>query len=499
MKNIEKQLINHLTIDVILNIRQVILNYIDENEIDVENPFEKDKCLILSYLRLLRKRKVYLSDRHCKRYKQFAIKNGILFDNEFWKAAICIENNQSDFLYLLSLWKQQIMQLENLWNDTINHLLFELYKKLLDEWNCKYGVHHLEQLISNIESLDFSDEQELSYLLDKNDIGLPLDIDNSSEQDDVIFYQNDIINYLNASIEDIIKEEGFGELLSNEDADTDTDTGKSFSKGYGNRKLTSKDKLLFLSWERKISKDKNIKHLLDIIGRGMKIDSGFKSGSNMFGELSGLKLGKDIQTVLPSELVQISHPELSYLFDLKYLEEKLLSFELNTPIFQDKKNYKQGAMIICLDTSASMETSLREYVAKAVTYYLASNAVKQKRSCFIINFSEEIVSFDVRTEPRKLAQFLSYSFGYGTDVEPAIKQALNILKTYQYKNADVLIVSDFFFANIENELKIDIEKQQKKGTRFNALIVDSYHLCDNIPLDDIWSIDRSGNARILNE
>lgn len=495
MKYIEKQLINHLPIDVIPNIRQVILNYIDENEIDMENPFEKDKYLILSYLRLLRKRKVYLSYRHCKRYKQFAIKNGILFDNEFWEAAICIENNQSDFLYLLSLWKQQIMQLENLWNDTINHLLFELYKKLLDEWNHKYGVHHLEQLISKIECLDFLDEQELSYLLDKNDIALPSDIYNSSEQDDVIFYQNDIINYLNASIEDIIKEEGFGELLSNED----DDTGKSFSKGYGNRKLTSKDKSLFLSWERKISKDKNIKYLLDIIGRGMKIDSGFKSGSNMFGELSGLKLGKDIQTVLPSELVQISHPELSYLFDLKYLEEKLLSFELNNPIFQDRRNYKQGAMIVCLDTSGSMETSLREYVAKAVTYYLASNAIKQKRSCFIINFSEEIVSFDVRKEPRKLAQFLSYSFGEGTDVEPAIKQALNILKTYQYKNADVLIISDFFFANIENELKIDIEKQQKKGTKFNALIVDSYLLCDNIPLDYIWSIDRSGNIRIINE
>lgn len=482
MNRIEKQLVNHLPINQIQIIRRKIHSYIDE--MDMDNPFEKDKYLVLSYLRLLRKRKIHLRYRHCKRYHRFTKKAGVLFNQAFWDEASGIVNNESDFLYLISLWMQQVISAEYLWNEYINQLLFALYKKILEELNSRSGIHNFSFMIDNIRNVnDVADEQGLSFLLDKYDI----DFDASS--------------YIDASADDVSNNAIFvqDDLIDIELMEVDFDDGSVFEeennlgKGRGSTKsrLTVKDRALFLSWDKKISKDKNIKNLLDIIGNGMRCTNRDKPSYHLLGELSGLRLGKDIETIISSELVQLAEPEISNLFDLKYIEGKLVSFELN----QDK--YKQGPMIICLDTSASMSCFNREYIAKAVTYYLASHAIRQKRNCFIINFSESLDMFDVRNEPRRLAYFLSHSFNSGTDVDLALEESLELLKKKKYKNADVLIISDFLFTEINTELQIDIEKQKKKGTKFNALIVGEQNLYGNIPLNHIWAIDDSSNTKII--
>lgn len=491
LEYIEKHLLNYVSISKINSIRKIVQEYIDGKEIEMTNPFERDKIMILSYLRLLRKRNVYLKNRHCNRYKLFAQKNSVPFDEILWRELAHIPNNQSDFLSLLGLWRQQVSWLEKLWNESINQLLLALYRKLLERLNDECEIHSFEQLMDCLKDLDFHYEQELSLSLEENDIRLfsltdiPLDKDELFNLFDS--WEIDISSKIDLDfLEGILIEKNISE--------------KCFSKGASRRELTLKDKRLFLSWDKKISKDKNIRQLLNLLGKGMRISNTAKSNSNMFGELSGLKLGKDIQTALPLELAQIAIPELSCLFDLKYIEEKLLSFELNSPFFQEKCNVssKQGAMILCLDTSGSMTYADRENIAKAVTYYLSSQAISQKRHCFIINFSVNIHTFNVRKEPRKLADFLSNSFNGGTDIEPALDESLRVLKGNQYKNADVLVISDLQFLDIKNELKIDIENEQKRGTKFNVLVVgEKNFLSRNIPFNHIWSIDDNAVVRII--
>lgn len=513
LEYIEKQLVNHIPISQIKLIRKKIAEYIDEKEIDMINPFEKDKVIILAYLRLLRKRSVYLNNRHCKRYECFTQLHRVPFDDLFWRKAVHIPNNQTDFLYLLSLWKQQVIRLEKLWNDSLNQFLLDLYKKILEMLNKKCEVHYFEQLMSCLKNLEFCDEGGLDVLLEENGLISSSSTDMRLDQDglEALREENGLIP--SSSTEMSLDQDDLLPLFANKltemnnDIDTDflaqlfienplSETG--FTPRTTRQKLTFKDQKLFLSWDKKMSKDKNIRYLLEIIGKGMKLGNRATSGSNLFGELSGLKLGKDIQTVLPSELTQMTVPDLSYLFDLKYIEEKLLSFELNSPFFQDQHHLsnKQGAMILCLDTSGSMTIGERENIAKAVAYYLASHAIRQKRNCFIINFSEDIEIFNVIKEPRKLAHFLSASFNGGTDVEPALEEALRMLDTSQYKNADVLVISDLWFPYIGYDLKINIEKQQKKGTTFNVLVVgDAEIVSSNIHFDAIFSVDDHGHTR----
>lgn len=543
LEYIEKQLVNHIPISQIKLIRKKIAEYIDEKEIDMINPFEKDKVIILAYLRLLRKRSVYLNNRHCKRYKCFTQQHRVPFDDLFWRKAVHIPNNQTDFLYLLSLWKQQVILLEKLWNDSLNQFLLDLYKKILEMLNKKCEVHYFEQLMSCLKNLEFCDEGRLDVLLEENGLISSSSTDMRLDQDglEALREENGLIpsSSIDMSLDQgglipssstdmLLDQDGlipssstdmsldqddllplFANKLTEMDNDIDTDflaqlfienplSETGFTPRTTRQKLTFKEQKLFLSWDKKMSKDKNIRHLLEIIGKRMKLGNCATSGSNLFGELSGLKLGKDIQTVLPSELTQMTVPDLSYLFDLKYIEEKLLSFELNSPFFQDQHHLsnKQGAMILCLDTSGSMTIGERENIAKAVAYYLASHAIRQKRNCFIINFSEDIETFNVIKEPRKLVHFLSASFNGGTDVEPALEEALRMLDTSQYKNADVLVISDLWFPYIRYDLKINIEKQQKKGTTFNVLVVgDAEIVSSNIHFDAIFSVDDHGHTR----
>ena len=67
--------------------------------------------------------------------------------------------------------------------------------------------------------------------------------------------------------------------------------------------------------------------------------------------------------------------------------------------------------MLCIDTSGSM-IGKREMVAKSVALYMANTAAKQKRACYLINFSTNISSLDLT------------------------------------KNADVLVISDFEFAKV---------------------------------------------------
>lgn len=45
-------------------------------------------------------------------------------------------------------------------------------------------------------------------------------------------------------------------------------------------------------------------------------------------EIIGIRLGRDIEHVLPSELALLADPETSILFDLKYVESRLMCFDM---------------------------------------------------------------------------------------------------------------------------------------------------------------------------
>ena len=103
-----------------------------------------------------------------------------------------------------------------------------------------------------------------------------------------------------------------------------------------------------------------------------------------------------------------------------------------------------GPLLICLDTSWSM-SGIREQLSKAVVLASVTAAHSQKRECRVVSFSSANNAIDSGAITcdadgvRTMLDFLSYSFGGGSDVTGALKYAM---ETLDMTSSDLLLVTD---------------------------------------------------------
>lgn len=203
------------------------------------------------------------------------------------------------------------------------------------------------------------------------------------------------------------------------------------------------------------------------------------------GEINGLKYSNDISAALPSELSLMKNPALNKLFQLKFAQKQLLSYDYQIQEessieskekeeVEIEKKEKKGPVIICVDTSGSMNGT-PENIAKTITFALSKIAIEEDRKCYVISFSTAIQTLDLSdfsgNPLGKLVQFLKMSFNGGTDAVPALNQALKMLSENEWKNADVLMISDFVMQALNKELADKIETEKKKNTVFYSLTI----------------------------
>lgn len=263
---------------------------------------------------------------------------------------------------------------------------------------------------------------------------------------------------------------------------------------YSNGRLTAQDMQQFKRWAEYLSSDDTLKAILDVLGKIQdahiaqeKIEISqqqtietFVPDINSREEIVGIRIGRDLEFVLPSELALLSNTETEVLFDLKYIEGNLMCFEMqglqstsqNIECISYGSINSKGPMILCIDTSGSMQGT-PEFIAKAVALYFASEAMKKKRACFLINFSTSIQTLEL-TRPQglnTLIEFLKMSFHGGTDVAPALDFALSLLKKKNYERADLLVVSDFVMATLAQEQHQKIQSAKERGNQFYSLVI----------------------------
>lgn len=206
------------------------------------------------------------------------------------------------------------------------------------------------------------------------------------------------------------------------------------------------------------------------------------------GEISGLRQSNDIASVLPSELAMLKNQAAHKLFQLKFAQKQLLSFDYQNEVqrkwdetqyeevtIEREKHEPRGPIIVCVDTSGSMHGT-PENVAKTVTFALSKVAIEQERRCYLISFSTGIETLDLSDFKNcdalgKLATFLRRSFHGGTDASPALRHAVEMLKKENYKNADVLMISDFVMGTLPTDLTAAIEVEKRNGTDFYSLVI----------------------------
>lgn len=207
------------------------------------------------------------------------------------------------------------------------------------------------------------------------------------------------------------------------------------------------------------------------------------------GEIAGLRLSDSLLDALPSELALYNNPSTRQIFKMKYAQKQLLSYSYTRNI-EYKKTHEEleevevgetiehkGPMIICVDTSGSMHGT-PERVAKTVAFALAQKSLEEERGCYLISFSTGIETMDLSSFNSidgitNLVKFLRMSFNGGTDANPALNHSVKLLEEKEWKNADVLMISDFVMGTLAPRLEEKIKAQQKKKCRFFSLAVTS--------------------------
>ena len=286
--------------------------------------------------------------------------------------------------------------------------------------------------------------------------------------------------------------------------------------------LTLSDIEQLKKWVSYISKDKGVRELCDLMGRLRRAEqtkrqelvktvstvTEYVPDINSREEIVGVYLGKDIEHALPQEIALLSDDDTSVLFDLKFVESRLMCFEMEgmqtrsydveeEHLIEVEEEEKLGPIIICVDTSGSMQGS-PETIAKAVTLFMATRAISQKRNCYLINFSTGIETLDLSGQMgmAQVITFLQRSFHGGTDVGPALTHALKMMEDEKYEQSDLLIISDFMMASLPEPLYKEISNAKSNKNRFYSLSIGDLFLSKRLQevFDNEWVYNPSNSS-----
>lgn len=282
-------------------------------------------------------------------------------------------------------------------------------------------------------------------------------------------------------------------------------------------KLRTQDISFLKQWAEYLKNNESVRNLCELMGRLHKEQqshhkelinstvqySVIKPDIYSNEEIVGIELGRDLENVIPQELALLSDPDIALLFDLKYIENRLMCFSqqgYKTEIIEENiqktvsvvDDEKMGPIIICVDTSGSM-SGAPENIAKVLTLSLSSRAVSQKRKCYLINFSTSIETLDL-TPPKgihDLINFLKMSFHGGTNVAPALHEGVRMMSEADYKKADLLVISDFVLHGLSSDIVSQCKKQKQEGNHFFALFIGSSgsQCVDEDVFDKNWTYD----------
>jgi len=201
-------------------------------------------------------------------------------------------------------------------------------------------------------------------------------------------------------------------------------------------------------------------------------------------ELIGISEGNHISNTLPQELALLATDETEDLFYLKYHRKKLMNWEYVSRQSQFSSESKDGVtkqpipntkgpIIICVDTSGSMHGA-PETIAKTICFALLKIALSENRKCYLISFSTQINSLELTNLENsidKLIDFLAMSFQGGTDANPALSKAIEMIDNEKYSNADILMISDFVMNDLTTSTIDGINKAKEKKCRFKSLVI----------------------------
>lgn len=242
-----------------------------------------------------------------------------------------------------------------------------------------------------------------------------------------------------------------------------------------------------LVYERTMKNHPAIRQLIQLLGKRSKENLKYDSASGInktllvshatHSDITGITQGDNLNSLLPIEYCYMADDVLRPVFLERFAEKRLQVFDYKSEQTTSNKDGKekvsgQGPFIVCVDTSGSMQGE-RERLAKSAILAIALLTEKTHRKCYVINFSDEAVSLlieDLGRDMPKLAEFLSQSFHGGTDIAPALNEALHVIVGNDFRDSDVVLISDFEIPPMGYHLSEKVLRMKARKTTFYGLV-----------------------------
>jgi uncharacterized protein with von Willebrand factor type A (vWA) domain len=227
-----------------------------------------------------------------------------------------------------------------------------------------------------------------------------------------------------------------------------------------------------LALQKAFLQNKNIRQIMQAAGRMRRLAfrKQKEKSKHVMEEISNIIQSDDIAHLLVSEVILLAEPELEPIFDSKFAEKQLLTYEITGTEARGK-----GPIIVCLDVSGSMGDD-QDCWAKGVALALVEIAHKENRNAIVIVFDHVIQHiFEFMKGEfsfKKMLELASYYTGGGTAFDPPLEKSMEYLQNEsKLKNGDVIFVTDGE-SNVSEKLKAEyLElKQQLKFCHFTIVI-----------------------------
>lgn len=230
---------------------------------------------------------------------------------------------------------------------------------------------------------------------------------------------------------------------------------------------------------------------------------------DMPGETRGIHRSDRIARMLPAEAMLLGHPRLRLVWHARRAERSLLCYEDDDrmkevrlhqssvlrprPGPQQGKRAEMGPMLVCVDTSGSMQGGA-EAVAKAIVLEAMRTAHAQRRPCHVFAFGgpDELVEMELAVDSvgiDRLTGFLGQAFRGGTDICGPLEKVIAKLENQRWQLADLLIASDGEFgATPEIVARLNAIKREA-GLRVQGVLIGDRETIGLLEVaDDIYPV-----------
>ncbi|EJK2116579.1 ATPase RavA stimulator ViaA [Vibrio navarrensis] len=227
-------------------------------------------------------------------------------------------------------------------------------------------------------------------------------------------------------------------------------------------------------------------------------------------DIVGIHESDDLNKLLPNETMFLAYPELEVVFYKHLADKRLMNYRVKgkSRTLRKVKAHKpdnqqveieKGPFVICVDASGSM-SGFPEQSAKAMAYALMQIALAEERDCYVILFSTEQITYELTRQDglREAADFLTYTFHGGTAFEPVLLKSIELMNDEKYRNADLVVLSDFIAPRQSEEMLAKVEQLKLQQNRFHAVSLSKYGNPELMSMfDHCWSYHPSLVGRLM--